>query len=172
MPEFVLWQNRRMAKNDIQGDPIDLSRNERSFHISQYFTVASSTTVYFQIITGAREALLFQWGLVAATQSCRFTALEAPTVTDGTTAITPQRINRDTSGTTTLTLYSNPTSISGGTTLVDAVIPSGGNKTGGGASESVYWTMKPSTDYVASVQNLGNSDTICTFEMSWIELGP
>jgi hypothetical protein len=128
--------------------------------------------VYFQIITGAREALLFQWGLIAATQSCRFKALEAPTVTDGTTAITPQRINRDTNIATTLTLYSNPSSISGGTTLVDVVLPSGGNKTGGGATDSVFWTMKPNTDYVASIENLGNSETICTFEMSWIELGP
>jgi len=161
-----------MARNDIQGDPLDLSRNERSFHISQYFTVAQSATAYFQIVTGAREALLFDWNLVAATQSCRFKALEAPTVTDGTTAITPQRINRDTSTATTLTLYSDPTSISGGTTLVDAVIPSGGNKTGGGVSNHVFWTLKPSTDYVVSVENLGNSDTICTFEMSWIELGP
>jgi hypothetical protein len=161
-----------MARNDIQGDPLDLSRNDRSFHISQYFTVAQSATAYFQIITGTREAFLFQWSLVAATQSCRFIALEAPTVTDGTTAITPRSINRDTSTATTLTLYSDPTSISGGTSLVDVVIPSGGNKTGGGASNHVYWTLKPSTDYVASVQNLGNSETICTFEMSWIELGP
>ena len=172
MPEFVLWQNRRMAKNDINGDGLDLSRNERSFHVSQYFTVAQSATAYFQIITGVREALIFHWSLVAATQSCRFIALEAPTVTDGTTGITPQRINRDTAQTTTLTLYSDPTSISGGTSLVDAVIPSGGNKTGGGVGSNVYWTLKPETDYVVSVANLGNATTACTFEMAWIELGP
>ncbi len=161
-----------MSRNDIAGDAYDLSRNERSFHVSQYFTVAQSATAYFQIITGAREAFLFHWSLVAATQSCRFTALESPTVTDGTTAITPQQVNRSASTATTLTLYSDPTSISGGTSLVDVAIPSGGNKTGGGADDNVFWTLKPDTDYVASVENLGNSTTACTFEMAWIELGP
>lgn len=161
-----------MARNDIQGDAFDLSRNERAFHVSVYFTVASGATSHFQIITGAREAFLFQWNLTSDTEPCRFTAVEAPTVTDGTTAITPQRINRDTSTATTMTIYSDPTSISGGTTLVDVIIPSGGNKTGGGVSNNVYWTLKPNTDYVASVENVDSQPTICTFDMSWLELGP
>jgi len=161
-----------MAKQDIYGDAFDLSRNERAFHISQYFTVLQSATNYFQITTGAREIFLINWSLVAATQSCRFKAIEAPTLTDGTTAITPVHIHRNETAATSMTLYSNPTSISGGTTLVDAIIPSGGNKTGGAAGSTVFWTLKPNTDYIASIQNLGNSDTICTFEMAWLELGP
>ena len=161
-----------MAKQDIYGDAYDLSRNERAFLISEYFTVAQSTTSYFQITTGSREVFLINWSLVAATQSCRFKALEAPTLTDGTTAITPVHIHRNETASPSVTLYSNPTSISGGTVLVDAVIPSGGNKTGGAAGETVFWTLKTDTDYIASVENLGNSETICTFVMAWLELGP
>ena len=159
-------------KNDIDGDSFDLSRNEKAFHTAQYFTVPQATTVAFQFITGDREVLLLHWELVALTQTCRFTSREAPTVTDGTVAITPVNINRSFSTTPTMTLYSNPTGISGGTVLTDAAIPSGGNKTGGGASNTVFWTMKPNTKYTVQVQNLGNSDTACTFELAWVELGP
>lgn len=161
-----------MTQQSINGDAFDLSRSRDAYSVAVAFSVAQSATAYFQIKTSTKEALLIHWSLEAATQSVEFIAVEAPTVTDGTTAITPVNINRSHTNGTTLTLYSNPTSISGGTTLIDSVVPSAGNKTGGGLATSIFWTLAANTDYVASIENLGNSTTACTFEMAWVELGP
>lgn len=158
------------SQNYIFGDAIDLSRAENTFHTANHLSISSRATVYFQFNTGNKDCLVIEYGLTAATQSLRFKALESPTVTNGTTAITPVHVNRNYSAAATMTLFSDPTSISGGTVLVDDVIPSGGNKTGGGLVSAVYWTMKKNTKYVASLENLGNSTTVASFQMAWNEL--
>lgn len=159
-------------KEAISGDLLDLCRSGNVYHAASYFSVAQSATTYFQMKTGASSALVVKYSLVAATQSCRFKALEAPTVTDGTTPVSALNVNRTSAATATMTLFSDPTSISSGTALIDSIIASGGNKTGGGVGESVFWTMKPDTSYVVSVENLGNSTTACTFELAWLEIKP
>lgn len=159
-------------KDSVTGDITDLCRSGFAYHAASYFTVNQGATALFQMKTGASSPIVLYYSLVAATQSCRFKAIEAPTVTDGTTLVASRNMNRNSANTSTMVLYSDPTSVSGGTTLIDSVIPSGGNKTGGGATGELAWTMKPDTSYIVSVENLGNNSTICTFEMAWLEVKP
>jgi hypothetical protein len=154
----------------IFGDRIDISRTERMFHVSSYFTVSDSVDTLFQFNTNASQPVVIHYRLNTATQACRFTVVEAPTVTDGNVAVPALALNRNSEYTPVMQLFSNPTAISGGTTLIDELIPSGGNKTGGSVDGGVVWTMKPNTKYVATIENLGNNPTIATFEMAWLEL--
>lgn len=156
--------------NPINGDLIDLSRSGSVFNVSAYFSVASPGTAYFQIKTDSRDVVILHYDLITDQQPVRFKAIEAPTVTDGTVAVPARNVNRNSLITATVLLYSNPTSISGGTTLVDWVVPSGANKTGGSITSADVWTLKGSTSYIVSVENTGNNTTNATFTMTWLEI--
>ena len=156
-------------KQAVTGDLVDLCRQEYAFTFSAYGTIAQSATVPFQFVTGGYDCIVLSYNLVAATQSVRMTVREAPTVTDGTSAVTPLHLNRNYTSGSSVTGYSNPTSISSGTTILDALIPSGGNKTGGAIGNAVIWTMKKNTDYTVQLENLGNNDTLYEFEWVWLE---
>lgn len=167
-----MWHHVGMAKydNPINGDLIDLSRSGSVFHVAAYFSVASLATAYFQIKTDSRDAVVLHYNLVTDLQPVRFKAIEAPTVTDGTVAVPAFNVNRQSALTSTVLLYSNPTSISGGTTLVDWVVPSGENKQGGSVASTDIWTLKQDTSYVMSVNNTGNNTTNATFSLTWLEI--
>ncbi len=157
-------------KSFIEGDFIDISRSGNAFHASAYFTVLNAGTNYFQIKTSATEdVVVLDWAFVTNTQPMRFTALEAPTVTNGTTPVASLNLNRLSTHTSSVTLYSDPTSVSAGTTLVDLVTPAGANKIGGSLLATNVWTLKKDTSYVVKIENLGNNNSECTFNMTWME---
>lgn len=157
-------------KNYISGDSIDIARSGFAFHASAYFTVLQSATNYFQIKTSSVEDVtVLGYTFITNTQPMRFTALENPTVTDGTVAVPGINLNRRSTHVASTLLYSNPTSISGGTTLVDFLTPAGGNKAGGVIDGAEIWTLKKSSSYIVKIQNIGNNDSVCTFNMTWLE---
>lgn len=157
-------------KSSITGDDLDIARSGDAFHVSSYFTILNSGTNYFQIKTDSRTIVILGYEMVTNTQPVRFTTLEEPTVTNGTTALAARNLNRQATTAATVLLYSDPTSISGGTTLVDHIVPSGGNKSGGAITNADVWTLKKETSYVIKLENKGNNDTICAFNMTWLEI--
>jgi hypothetical protein len=156
-------------KQAVNGDLLDLARAQHSYVAHVYGTVAQSATNHVQIKSGAYELIILGWVVVAATQSVKVTLTEGPTVTDGTSALTPDHIHRGIGGTSSATVYTNPTSISGGTLLTESLVPSGGNKTGGSSGAADFWTLKQNEDYIWSVENLGNSDTLYELAITWHE---
>jgi hypothetical protein len=156
-------------KRFVTGDLIDLCRQEFAFTFNVAGTIAQSATTPFQFITGSYDCIVISYGLTSGTQPIQMTVREAPTVTDGTSAVTPLHLNRNYSSGSSITGYSNPTSISGGTTILTSLIPSGGNKSGGVVGNAVIWTMKKNSDYTVQLANLGNNDTLYQFSWVWLE---
>jgi hypothetical protein len=158
-------------KRGIEGDGIDLARAGHVFHASQYLSVASGASAYVEMRTGTAEVVLLGWTVITGTEAFRVRGIEAPTIgTPGTTALASHNVNRILSATTaTMLLFTDPASISAGTTLYDTITPSGANKVGGVAAEAHPWTLKKDTSYVFRVENLGNSTSIAAVELSWLE---
>lgn len=89
------------------------------------------------------------------------TLLETPTITDGTTVVTPYNMNRIKTGSPTTLFYSDPTSISGGTPIqVDVV--TAGRRAGASAESHGAWKLKPNTSYLWKIEQLNNQDTLLT----------
>lgn len=155
----------------ISGDELDIARSGRVFHASRYVSVTSGSSAYVEMRTGTAEVVLLGWAIVAATEAFRVRGIEAPTIgTPGTTAVTAYNVNRILSTTaSTMLLFSDPQTISGGTTILDTITPSGVNKVGGVAGESHVWTLKKNTTYIMQIENLGNSTSSVAVELGWLE---
>jgi hypothetical protein len=116
--------------------------------------VAKDALLYMELIipTGLnvhlKEVELYTDGTAAL-----LTILEAPTITNGTTAITPLNRNRTAGLTSQIVAYSDPSAISAGITLdtftkgVNASFAVGGDK------NDREWILKGGTKYLIEVQN-------------------
>lgn len=98
---------------------------------------------------------------------------EAPTLTTGSSAITPQNRNRyGTPAVSVSTLKSNPTSISAGT-IIDGPIPVGGGGAGGGfggnLSNDQELVFDPGKTYLLTVTNLAGSAKALGLWIFWYE---
>lgn len=101
-----------------------------------------------------------------------FTAVEAPTLTTGATAVTPQNLRRvDTPPTSVSVLKSNPTSISGGTIIRAYYIGAGGTGTGAGGmnDKDIELVLKPDTVYLFRVQNIAGAAKALSLWLFWYE---
>ena len=97
------------------------------------------------------------------------TAIESPTITDGTSALTAVCLNRQKASTPVTTFFSDPTSVSAGTTINVEVVTAG--KGGGSQSGDAHgWTLKKNTSYVWKVEQLSNQATVVTAEIIFTEL--
>jgi hypothetical protein len=102
---------------------------------------------------------LLVWGNAATAQ---LEIIKAPTFTTGTTAITPQNLNDEDGGAPTgITMFSDPTGISGGTLWKDRLF-GGGAGVGNTASAAENQTdreriLKANTTYIIRVTNLENN---------------
>lgn len=150
-------------------DPYDLSLQGRVFNISMYATINAGATSYAQVKTVGRKVTVIHYGLVSLTENMKLTILENPTITDGTVEITPINVNRNSAETAVTKFYTNPTGISGGTTLLIHGMPSGANKVGGSADDNQTWTILPNEDYAIKLENLGNSTNTFVFDMAFFE---
>jgi len=90
--------------------------------------------------------------------------IEAPTLTDGTTAAFAANLNRTSTNTHTAQFFSDPTGISGGAiidTLFMPALGTGANTTGTGIV-GVERILKKSTDYIIRIVNGGAASTFYT----------
>lgn len=151
-------------------EPYDLALQGRIFHVSFNTTITAGATAWAQVKTNNKKVTVVHYELVSLTENMRFSVFEAPTITDGTTAMTSRNVNRNYTETATTQLFSNPTNVSGGTLLLIHGMPSGANKVGGTSGHSETWTLKPSTSYGLKMENLGNSTNEFVFNMSFYEV--
>lgn len=133
--------------------------NGEIYSLSFTDDLTGNETIYLQIKTGATSCLILNWFLASTLQPVKFTKIETPTVTNGTTAVTAYNVNRQRSTTTPTTLfYSDPTSISGGTVL--HIDTAGASKhAGGGDLDGQLWLLKKNTSYLWKVEQLNNQAT-------------
>lgn len=143
------------------------------FSISQLNdAVANNGTILFEVIVPAGAYVHFkQFNCWTNGSKAKFEVIEAPTLTTGATVITP--INRRRVGTPSislLTVKSDPTVISGGTTLESIYFGSGGGASkGGDRSLDIELVLKPDTTNLIRITNLdGNAKDFSTF-LFWYE---
>lgn len=126
-------------------------------------TLATSGVINMEIITPSFEIAAKEIALKPLTITCdqliKFEVFEGSTVTDGTTSLIISNQNRESSQTATLSMFSDPTNISGGTLLRTRVEGTGSNAkpVGIGAdSNELGWQLKPNTKYIAKFTNIGS----------------
>ncbi len=134
------------------------------FQVNVYSTVTFGTPVYCQMKTGAKTVHLKQKTIdTDSADQILCTFIEAPTLTDGTTVVPIINRNRNSANTSDITIYSDPTGISGGTIIDYNFIDGGGTgshtKTGTPAGTTIEWNLKPNTTYLHKLEGL-NSGTV------------
>jgi len=90
--------------------------------------------------------------------------IEAPTITDGTTAAFAANMNRQSANTHEAQFFSDPTAISGGTIIDTIYMPAAGlgSQTIGAGVVGIERMLKKSTDYVIRIVNAGAASTFYT----------
>jgi hypothetical protein len=150
-------------------DLLGLSVGGRAYTVTHTGTLASAATVSFQMKTPAavNPVLLFtDFGGDGETLKITFT--ENPTVTDGTTSMTPYNLNRASALTAASVWYSDPTSISAGTVL-DTELTDAGHKMAGASAHDLTWVLKKSEDYIWTVENIGATTVTYVAKIIWAE---
>jgi hypothetical protein len=139
-------------------EPLELSLASKLWQVTFSASLAGNQTTYLQIKTGSASPLISSYFVQSSAEPLKVTALESPTVTDGTVAVTPYNLNRTSTAAPTTLFYSNPTSISSGSPIAVDIVTAG---KGAGASAESHgaWKLKPSTSYVWKIEQLTNQAT-------------
>jgi len=148
--------------------PYEPTINGNRYTISFAASVAASGIVNLQLKTGAATCVILDWVVGSTAQPLTAEAIESPTITDGTTAITPYNNNRQSSKMPVTLFYSDPTGISGGTAILREAI-SGTKGLGGDISEGYAWVLKTNTSYVWQITNVGNQTTQISGHIAFTE---
>lgn len=148
----------------------------QAFSVSNKFTIANGASSYLEVIIPADTYVHFK-PITMQSDGPKITVqlIEAPTITTGSTGVTP--INRRRLGTpavSVLTVKNNPTSISAGT-IVDQDYIGGGSSAGGNtvsggiASNDNEYVLKQATTYVVKVTNGGTGSSDVNIKLFWYE---
>lgn len=164
----VIWFDAMMPSWD-RYEPYDLCLQGRVFSVSFEGSISAGATSWAQVKTNANKVTVIHYDLIAVTENMTMTVYEAPTITNGTNAVVPVNLNRNSAATATAQFFTNPTSVSGGTFLLVSAMPSGANKVGGVAGHNETWGLLPDTSYGIKMVNSGNSTTTVVFSMLFFE---
>ena len=149
-------------------DTLELSLAGKVFDMTFESTLAGLALVYLQIKTGAKKPILLGYQLSSSAEPLLAEAFEAPTVTNGTTAITAYNLKRSSAITPTTLFYSDPTSVSGGT-KIQALVVTAGKGGGAVATEAGAWQLNINTSYVWKITNLTNQTTRISGQIQFAE---
>ena len=135
-------------------------------------TLASLATVSLQMKTGA-DTDVYLLGLDIVTTATRITEkiVENPSLTDGTSTLTMINMNRQSTDTPGFTIYTDPTSITGGT-VIDQVEKYEAKKSPQSASAAGFIRIKfkRSEDYVLQLVNGDNQQTLAYVKFYMMEI--
>lgn len=138
------------------------------YSVSAYFTVTGNETKYMQIKTGAESCMIIDYRVSSSAEPLQIQAIESPTLTNGTTALTAFKLNRQKSGSPTTLFYSDPTGISGGTVIHNEICTAG-KGAGAQADDAGTWVLKKSTSYLWKLVQLTNQATLIAVELTFAE---
>lgn len=149
-------------------DPQELALQQKVFEVSHSVALTGSQTNYVQVKTNAKNPMILALEVSSSAEPCKLTVLENPTVTNGTTALTPYNMYRPSTVTATTQFFSDPTSISSGTAVNVHIITAG---KGGSAisAESGVWVLKTATSYILKVEQLSNQATTIAYNIVFSE---
>ncbi len=162
------WLKRQYAESSTEPD--GLAKRGYVYLLSEFFTVASLSTLRLGLSTNGNQVEFQNYELSSSLHPVKAILIEAPTVTKTSSAIVGRNLNRNESDTHTVTFWTTTTHTGG--TAVASELVGGGSKAGGLTSTSRIHVLKPNTDYLMSFQNLGNQDTIFHMNLAWSEREP
>lgn len=185
MPDIYTRADRLYADDaaleTVTGGNRVISTDHSSIHAGEAFNasvyteaVADDGFVQIEFRTSSNAGSYVHMKLMSAMSEglSLFTAVEAPTLTAGVTAITPQNLRRvNTPPTSVSTLRSNPTNISGGTIIRGYFIGTGGVGSGAGGTndKDIELVLRPATAYLFRLQNLAGSAKALSLWLFWYE---
>lgn len=149
-------------------EPFDLSLQGKLWEVSYSFAQTGNETDYFQLKTNAKSPAILNLEVSSSAEPLKLTVLEAPTMTNGTTAVASYCMNRVKDTTATTQFYSDPTFTSGGTPINIHIVTAG---KGGGAisAESGAWKLKTATNYLLKIEQLTNQATTVSINIVFSE---
>lgn len=111
--------------------------------------------------------------IIVEDEDIEYMLLENPTVTDGSTDINVSNLDRRSDRTNNFSLYSDPSNISGGTTIETGYIP-GSTGVLGGPGVNVDFdeferVLDADSDYILQITNLGDTSTTVHVRWVWYE---
>jgi len=136
------------------------------------YSVTVGNTEYLQIKTGSSAVCFYVISIQTDSEKIMTKFIEDPTVTDGTAAVSLTNMNRESSEMCSVSAYSDPSGVSGGTQL-DEIYAGGtiGQKviSGEQITEQNPWRLAANTDYIVSFTNDGTGDGEVVFRFVIIE---
>jgi hypothetical protein len=149
-------------------DDRELALNGFSYSVSFTLSFLGNETKYLQIKTGAVTCWISDYQLASSAEPLSLTAIESPTLTNGTTALPSFCTNRQRANTATTLFYSNPTSVSGGT-VIHREVCTAGKGAGASLTDSHNWILKKNTSYLWKIEQLTNQVTTVAGELLFRE---
>lgn len=139
---------------------------------NQQDSITNSGYIYLQLDTPAEKEIRVT-DVIAKLQNGTTTTgkviiYEAPTYTTGTTEVTPRNFNRKVGDSSAVTVYTDPSGISVGTGAVIFVDSIFGTR-GAESITKFTATLKASTTYIASFQNVSGGDADMLFRIVFEE---
>lgn len=149
-------------------EPLELALAGKTFEMSYTVSLTGNQTTYFQIKTNNKPTMLVHFEVSSSAEPLKATLLEAPTMTNGTTAVASYNMKRSSLTTADTTFFSDPTFTSGGTPINIHIVTAG---KGGGAitAESGVWVLKTATNYLVKVEQLTNQATTVAYNAVFSE---
>lgn len=138
------------------------------FRCAKLYSVTAGATVNLEIKTGSKFVHLKQSGLVADINVILSTVIESPVITDGTTPVPVLNTNRTSSNASTVKVFSDPTSVSGGTTIDTELVAAA--KSNVQIPSAIEWLLKPNTTYVVQITNQGGTTSQVLARYFWYEM--
>jgi hypothetical protein len=161
------------AVDDHDGALVVIDQNHHEVHEGHAYKVfqssaslANNGTFLFELITGTAVPHMKAVRAFTNGTSGKLEIIEAPTITDGNAALTPQ--NRRRTGTppaSGVTVYSNPTSISAGTILAEFYFTGKAEFT----ADQLEMILKAGTKYLYRFTNTSGGAAVCSAELFWYE---
>lgn len=131
-------------------------------------SLTGNQTVYLQIKTGAKTCFIIGYSFSSSAEPLKLTAIESPTLTNGTSAVTARNLNRQSANTATTLFYTDPTGISGGTTI-HVEVCTAGKGAGAAVGDDHGWLLKKNTSYLWKIEQLTNQATVVAGELTFAE---
>lgn len=169
----AVWDRTRQASSGIGhlSSQIILGNTYVTDH---RFDIPNTESRSLQIKTGAKKMNLTTLLIVPEAELFVSEFIEAPTITDGTTEVSIINADRTSTSSTTMTIYSNPSGISAGTTIeeVDMFGESGvgQNRRGDRYQSSLDFILKENEDYVIRITNNGAGGSQVHISIRWYEI--
>jgi len=162
------WLKRQYAESSTESD--GLAKRGYVYLLSKKFDINATSSVSLCMTTTVLPVVFEFFNLGSTSAEVYAELIEGATVTKSTSAGVGYNLNRNFSDAHSA-LFSNVTSLTGGTTIVDELVLSS-NNVAWDAADSRAHVLRAASDYVMQFSNLGNQTTTFHFQLAWTEREP